>query len=335
MSATSRLKQLLFLIASLALIAVGLTGLASAAQADDTQPCVETQDSYTDWVNEGPPIRTEENSPPELDGELVRYVFLGETEPEVITPATAGQHYSWVGGDIPEGQVPPVPPAGEWQANTSQEPHENNPIVTWLGAVGSGLHFTGTPGNANWFYFAPGTAEVTDVDYLWQKQVRTFVPGNECGDVEEDCEENPEQEKCDEDDDDEKCPDGSDKAGQEIPSNQSEEEFCDEDDPIIDPGEGEEPGKNPGNNPSSNPGSNSNNPSSNPQGSNLPNNGVTPVSAPGANVPSAVNAGLAPTQDELIGTGNGLGLVGISTVLLGLGLLGLTLRPRRGRKLAG
>ena len=64
-------------------------------------------------------------------------------------------------------------------------------------------------------------------------------------------------------------------------------------------------------------------------------NAVTPVSAPGADVPSAVNAGLAPTQQELIGSGNGLGLIGMGTVLIGLGLLGLTLSPRRGRKLAG
>lgn len=333
MSATSRLKQLLFIVAGLALVVVGLSGLTTAAQADDTQPCVETQDSFTDWVDEGDPIRTEENTAPGADTDLVRYVFLGQTDPEVVTPATEGQHYSWTGGDIPEGQVPPVPPAGSWQANTSQEPHTNNPTVTWLGAVGSGLHFTGTPGNANWFYFAPGTDAVTDIDYLWQKQVRTFVPGNDCED-EEDCEENPEQEKCDEDDD-EKCPENSDKnGGQTIPSGQTEEEFCNED-PIIDPGEGENPGNNPGNNPGSNSNNPGNSPSSNPQGSNQPNNPVTPVSAPGADVPSAVNAGLLPTQRELTGSGNGLGLLGMGTALLGASLIGFSLRPRRGRKLAG
>lgn len=78
-------------------------------------------------------------------------------------PGTPAQHYSWTGGPIAEGSTPPAPPAGSWQANTAQEPHDNgnSPNVHWVDTAGSGLHYTGTPGNANWFYFAPGTEATT------------------------------------------------------------------------------------------------------------------------------------------------------------------------------
>jgi hypothetical protein len=132
-----------------------------------------TDGSWTEWADDGEPIRTEENTPPGADTDTVRYLPLGATEEEVVTP---GQHYSYTGGPI-EGQ-PSLPPSDEWQANTSQEPHLNNPNVTWVGTPGTGLHFTshGSSGRADWFYYA---GPVTDLDYLWQKQVREWVPGNE------------------------------------------------------------------------------------------------------------------------------------------------------------
>ena len=52
MSATSRLKQLLFIVAALALVSLGLVAAlstASPARADDTQTCEESPE-----VNEGP-----------------------------------------------------------------------------------------------------------------------------------------------------------------------------------------------------------------------------------------------------------------------------------------
>jgi hypothetical protein len=395
MSATSRLKQLLFIIAGLALVVVGLTSLTTAAQADDTQSCEPIPDevvtdwfetdpgapwvatgnsrvktegsdpSLSAWVNEGDVIRTEENvAPADPDGtdegsftNLIRFVFVGETDPEVVTPAIPGGHYSWNGGNRGVNDPPTVvPPHADWQLNTDSEPAGHLEAATWSGTPGVGLHVLGnSPSNASWFYTVAGTPAVTDIDYLWQKQVREVVQGTddvieyeytktiegvdcppeECpeeSDVEHDALEGEHaDDECDEDDDDENCPKGTDNAGQNI----DEVESCDED-PIIGPGEGENPGNNPGNNPGSNPSNNpGNSPSANPQGSNLPNNAVTPVSAPGADVPSAVNAGLLPAQDELTGSGNGLGLVGMGTALIGLGLLGLTLRPRRGRRLAG
>lgn len=113
------------------------------AVADEPEPCVP-QDAWTEVIEH-------------------------EAIPAVpAVPPTPGQHYSWNGGDIPENEVPPAPPAGSWQANTEQEPHDNGAgnNVTWLAEVGSGLHYTGKPGNANWFYYAlgtigtPGTPEV-------------------------------------------------------------------------------------------------------------------------------------------------------------------------------
>jgi hypothetical protein len=115
MTATARLKQLLFIGAALALVGLGMVAAvttASPARATETTPCVPTQDSYSDWANEGDQIRTEENNAPGADGDLVRYVFVGETQPEVITPGVAGGHYSWNGGnrgvDNPPTVVPPT-----------------------------------------------------------------------------------------------------------------------------------------------------------------------------------------------------------------------------------
>jgi hypothetical protein len=69
---------------------------------------------------------------------------------------TPAQHYSWTGGPIAI-DPPPAYPGGSWQANTQQEPHLNNPNVTWLGTVGEGLHYTsnGSSGLADWFYYQP------------------------------------------------------------------------------------------------------------------------------------------------------------------------------------
>jgi hypothetical protein len=50
-------------------------------------------------------------------------------------------------------------------------------------------------------------------------------------------------------------------------------------------------------------------------------------------VPSAVDAGLAPAQRDLTGNGGPLGLLGIAAALVGAGLVGASLRPRRRRSL--
>jgi hypothetical protein len=76
------------------------------------------------------------------------------------TPAIAAQHYSLKGNSgIGKNDVP-LPPslADYWQANTTHEPHLNNPNVTWYyGTVGVGLHYTshGSKGLRDWFFFQP------------------------------------------------------------------------------------------------------------------------------------------------------------------------------------
>lgn len=62
------------------------------------------------------------------------------------------QHYSWTGGPLDPGEVPPRAPGEGWQANAKQEPHSDsgNKPATWVTGP-PGLHYTGEPGNANWF----------------------------------------------------------------------------------------------------------------------------------------------------------------------------------------
>ena len=147
-----------------------------------------------------------------------------------------------------------------------------------------------------------------------------------------------EEEFCDEDDEEDVCPQGTDNAGQEIPGDESEESFCDDDDvnpgptcqedptqprcdedkpPVVVPNEG-------------------NSPSNGPTVKGAQATAPTAVAGtPAARVPTSVNAGLGSTQQELTGTGGGLGLLGIAAALLGAALVGMTFRPRRGRTLVG
>jgi hypothetical protein len=329
MTATARFKQLLFLLAGLALVVVGLAGLTPAAQADDTsggEECVETQDSFTDWVNDGPQIQTAENSPPGPDTDTVRYLSAGTVQVGNgdAVDGTDGHFenlswFIWTGGprDVAPG-IDEVPGWNSVPALPNGLPHDPVP-----GTVYNVAH--GESGLGSWFKYdgdfiegTPGQDETFHTEYLWQKQVRTFVEGQECDD---------------DDDDDEMCPPGTDHANGAFPV-AGDPQSCDDDEPIIKPGDGNNPGNNPGNtpgkNPSTNPGNSpSTNPGSNPQGSNQPNNPVTPALAPGAQVPSAVDAGLVPTQRELTGSGGGLGLLGIGTALVGAALLGASFRPRR------
>jgi hypothetical protein len=67
------------------------------------------------------------------------------------------QHYSWTGGPLEAGVVPAVPTGPDdpdWQANATQEPHADNPHVTWLDGTGWGLHYMShdSAGRADWFY---------------------------------------------------------------------------------------------------------------------------------------------------------------------------------------
>lgn len=200
-------KRIGMLTLAVGILTMGLGGVAYAETTDDQTCTTETtgwvlespgkdwvqtdervvtdkdavEGSYTEWVNEGDPVVTEENTAPGEDTDTVRWILLGETEVEVVVEA---QHYSYTGGPI-EGEPDTVPPSDDWQANTTQEPHTagggvpaSNPDGSPYVEGDSGLHYTsaGSSGLADWFYFQP---EVTDVDFIWQKQVREFTPGTD------------------------------------------------------------------------------------------------------------------------------------------------------------
>ena len=65
------------------------------------------------------------------------------------------RHYSWTGGPLGADGAPLTrAPGPEWQANSPQEPHDNGgDPATWPGE-NPGLHYTGDPGQANWFDYA-------------------------------------------------------------------------------------------------------------------------------------------------------------------------------------
>jgi hypothetical protein len=157
------------------------------------------------------------------------------------------------------------------------------------------------------------------------------------------------------------CPEGTDKAGEAIPADKTAEEFCDDDDEVCPKGtdhageevkHGDDPAKvcDDDNKPPGNPDEPTppNGPSNHPnpgptvkgaQASAPTGSASTPTvaaAAPAAaRVPSAVDAGLAPSQRDLTDNGGPLGLLGIAAALLGAGLVGASLRPRRGRSLTG
>jgi len=138
-----------------------------------------------------------------------------------------------------------------------------------------------------------------------------------------DCEADPRPDGCP--DDDEVCPEGTDHAGQEVKHGEDPAVVCnDSETPPVTPTEPNGPSNHPANGPTV-------------KGAQATVHGAsTPIVAEvqAAGVPTAVDAGLAPSQR---GTGNGgpFGLLGIATALLGVGLVGASLRPRRGRNLTG
>jgi hypothetical protein len=159
---------------------------------------VAVPESYGDWSAWS---ATDLTPPPPADTDTHEYRVVGNGDG--TADQTVTRHFSWTGGPV-EG-TPPVPtrPQGDdnWQPNTEQEPpgHLNSTNAPDGGPyAGSGLHYAsrGNNGNAEWFYFGsfvikgedetfrveertrtftPAVAEVSHLDHLWQKQVRTAV----------------------------------------------------------------------------------------------------------------------------------------------------------------
>lgn len=221
-------KQLALLLSFLlgtAMLAVGIQQNASAntPRGGHDEPCVPTQGHFTEWHQTGytPVQHGGDPAPPGPNTDTLKYEgpitwehVLTEAYDETVvdheaydetvvdSPAVDGQHYSLKGNsgigkdDTP---LPPGPGVDYWQANTTQEPHGSDNI-TWLGSVGSGLHYAshGSSGNRDWFYYrAPVPAvthvvhhaavthvvhhdAVTEVDSKWKIFEREWVPGTEC-----------------------------------------------------------------------------------------------------------------------------------------------------------
>ena len=161
--------------------------------------------SYTEWslwtVVPGQGNLLSEPTPP-ANTDTHEYQVTG---PFVVVdqPAVEGKHYSWNGGRRGVDNPPTVtPPHEDWQLQgVGFDPHlqGNGDPATWhpTDPATSGLHVTGnSPVNASWFYYVPGTPEVSHnewalnertrtlipaveevshLDYKWQKQVRTVI----------------------------------------------------------------------------------------------------------------------------------------------------------------
>jgi hypothetical protein len=181
-------SALIVVMAAVAFIAMSATR-ADATRPAVPQPCVETQDHYTDWADDGEAVLTHENTPPGADTDTTRWLPAGSSK-HVTKEATEDtevldhvQRYSLTGGSFPEGGVVPAfPDPGSpfsWQPNVQGDPHG-------VGAPGAYSRSNGASGNTDWFYLeyvyetVPGEAEESHTDYLWQPQSRTFVEGEDC-----------------------------------------------------------------------------------------------------------------------------------------------------------
>jgi hypothetical protein len=202
MTATARLKQLLFIAAALALVGLGLVAAvstASPARATDTAPCSPTQDMLSAWANDGDPFTLHGDATPPADPDgtdeasttnLVKYVKVSETKhvTQAAVPGTPAVLSQWWNFSPNKDQGPlagepafPTDPRGTWEG-----PHTNG------GPDGTGTFLQGN-GNASWFHRSPGTEaipgqdEVSHTDYTWQKQTRTFTEGVDCPPPAEEC----------------------------------------------------------------------------------------------------------------------------------------------------
>ena len=157
-----RVAFVLALAGAIAVLSGGMlflsAGSAGSAPTGSDTTCVpsEAWTETTDWVLAAP-------------GEGWRQVDQRTVvdEPAWTEEVVVGwQHYAWTGGPLEAGVVPAVPTGlddPDWQANATQEPHTNNPKVTWLDDTGWGLHYMSHEGSglADWFYLQRST-EVVD-----------------------------------------------------------------------------------------------------------------------------------------------------------------------------
>jgi len=188
MSATLRLKQLLFIATALALVALGLVATistASPARADDTAPCVP-KDAYTETVHH----------------DAVTHVVHHDAVTHVV-------HHDAVPG-----------PWWNWAPNDNRGPFEGTPLFpsddrgTWEGphtVGGPSQDLTGTfqqgEGNAPWFHREAGQSAYDETVVDQEAYDETVVdqeaydetiehPAVTCPDPGPDCEADPTAEGC-------------------------------------------------------------------------------------------------------------------------------------------
>lgn len=183
------MKKILVLIATLAVVLLGLV-MPTTAYATGDETCVPSEGTaagYTDWLDEGEPVRTEENVAPGTDGDLIRWVSAGTVDEQVQTGTKEEfdhwQRYSLAGGSwkydfaptFTSGSTETGDPEGKirWQPNVEGDPHD-------IGVAGVYDRSNESSGNTDWYALEAVTKTVpvygTDTDYFWQKQVKEFVP---------------------------------------------------------------------------------------------------------------------------------------------------------------
>lgn len=167
------------IIAALVGLLLAVTGFSVASATEPTdEPCVPSEG--TAWTDSGPEVKVHgDSTPPGTDTDTERWRFIASSK-HIVQSATEDQEvfdywqrYSWTGGPWDDSQGEPPFPDERWQPNVKGDPHG-------VGIEGAYFRSHGSSGKGDWFYLEavtkviPGQAEVSHVDYFWQKQVRTL-----------------------------------------------------------------------------------------------------------------------------------------------------------------
>jgi hypothetical protein len=256
MTATARLKQLLFLAAALALVGLGLVAAvstASPARATDTTPCVPTQDSYTEWAQTGTVVKHDDASPPGTNTDVKEY--RGPTETKHVTQAAtqgtpAQDTRVWWVFRGQNGETAPAADSALWKAQPNLPADQSQHSYPGENGLGSPYQPGANAGNGDWFRFTgelipavEGTPEVSHTDYTWTVWERDFVKGTECPPPADTCPEGTDhagdpfpvagdEASCN-DADQEICPEGTDHAGDTFPVAGDETSCDDADKPAV------------------------------------------------------------------------------------------------------
>jgi hypothetical protein len=191
MSATSRLKQLLFIAAALALVALGLVAaLSPASPARADEPCVETQDGYTEWVQTGTIVQHGDATPPGTNTDLKEY--RGPTETKHVTQefeeGTPEQDTRvWWVFRGQNGDAAPAPGSDLWRAQPNLPADQSQHSYPGENGLGNPYQPGANAGSGDWFRFTGAlipagedTPEESHTDYTWTVWEREFVEGNDC-----------------------------------------------------------------------------------------------------------------------------------------------------------